>query len=88
VDLSVLYLFLSTFSIVFFIGIQIKCVNGNHFLLAAITSMGVSVANLFAIRLIPSQDLWSWGLLAYVSGGPCGITLSMWMHNKLVKGKR
>ena len=78
-------LFLSSFLIVFLLGLQSKNVNGNHYLLAALTSAGIGICNFYVIRSVPAQQLTWQAFLGYVSGGPVGIVLSMWIHDKFVK---
>lgn len=80
-------LFLSSFFTVFLLGLQSKNVNGNHHLLAALTSAGIGLCNLYVIRSVSVRELTDLALIAYLAGGPVGIFTSMWFHDKFVKPK-
>jgi hypothetical protein len=82
---SVILLFLSSFFVVFMLGFQSKNVNGNHYVLAALTSTGIGIVNVYVMRAVASSNSSPWELSAYVAGGPLGIICSMWVHDTFVK---
>jgi hypothetical protein len=81
-------LFLSSFFVVFLLGLQSKNVNGNHYVLAALTSTGIGLCNLYVIRAVSIKELSDLALIGYIAGGPIGIVFSMWVHDKFVRPKR
>lgn len=77
--MSALFIFAATFAVVLFLGLQSLNVNGNHKMLAVLTSFGISVANLFILKIMPGPTDWM-DHLAYMTGGPLGIYTSMCIH--------
>lgn len=75
-------LFLSAFVSVFALGFQSLNVNGGHYLAAASTSFIIGVGHIALYRMMPDADFGQ--LLAYLLGGPLGITASMWVHRRTV----
>ena len=78
-----LALFVSTFGLVFCLGTQSLNVNGGHKLLAAMTSFGISAANITVLKIMPGPT----GVIevaAYCLGGPAGILTSMYIHPWMV----
>lgn len=77
-------LFLSTFVLVFALGLQSLNVNGGHYVAAFVTSFAIGCANLVLFKLAP--DASGAEIAAYLSGGPFGIVCAMrahrWMLNK------
>ena len=51
--MNALFIFAATFAVVLFLGLQSLNVNGGHKLLAVLTSFGISVANLFILKVMP-----------------------------------
>lgn len=82
--MSALMIFAATFALVLFLGLQQLNVQGNHRVLAMLTSAGISLANLGVLKSIPGPTDWL-DLLAYVSGGPVGVLVSMVIHPHLVR---
>lgn len=82
--MTALYLFLSTYTLVLFLGLQSLNVNGGHRLLAVITSFGISVANVTVLKIMPGPTD-ALDLAAYLSGGPFGILTSMLIHPWMVR---
>ena len=79
-----LALFVSTFGLVFCLGLQSLNVNGGHKMLAALTSLGISTANITVLKIMPGPT----GFLevaAYCLGGPAGILTSMAIHPWMVR---
>lgn len=75
---TLLLLFVSTFALVFFLGLQSLNVNRGHHLAAFLTSFGIGAANLVVLKLAP--DASPAEMLAYLTGGPFGIVASMKAH--------
>jgi hypothetical protein len=80
---SELALFVSTFLLVFCLGLQSQNVNGGHYAAAFITSFGIGAGNLVVLKLAPDAS-WS-EALAYLLGGPFGIVMSMTAHRRWVR---
>lgn len=76
-------LFLSTALLVFSLGIQQLNVQGNHYVLAALTSMFIGGTQIFLWRTMPSASISEIG--AVLIGGPVGIVAAMWSHPHVVR---
>lgn len=68
-------LFVSTFALVFFLGLQSLTVNGGHRVLAFFNSFAIGLSQLALFKLAP--DATGIEIAAYLSGGPFGIVASM-----------
>ena len=79
------WLFLSTLVLVFALGLQSLNVNGGHYVAAFATSFLIGAANLVVLKLAPNATLTE--IIAYLSGGPIGIVLSMAAHKRLIRRK-
>ena len=77
-----LALFVSTFALVFFLGLQSLNVNRGHYVAAFITSFGIGLSNLVLFKLAP--DAAGTEIAAYIIGGPFGIVSSMWIHRRTI----
>lgn len=75
-------LFASTFALVFALGMQSLNVNGGHYKAAFFTSFLIGGSNLVLLKLGP--DATGWEITAYLTGGPLGIVLSMWLHRRTI----
>lgn len=87
--MTALALFVSTFVLVFALGLQSLNVNGGHRIAAFFTSFAISGGNLVLFKLAP--DASELEMIAFVLGGPFGIIASMWFHPRMVRwmaGKR
>lgn len=73
--MTTLYLFGSTFALVFFLGMQSLAVNGGHRWLAFANSFLIGASNLVLFKLAPNAD--GLEIVAYLSGGPLGIVSAM-----------
>lgn len=82
--MSALVIFASTFFLVLFLGLQQLNVAGGHRVLAALTSAGISLANLVVLKSVPGPTD-ALDLIAYVTGGPLGVLVSMAAHPALVR---
>lgn len=80
-----LWLFVSTFVLVFALGLQSLNVNGGHYLAAFLTSFLIGGANLVVLKLAPNATLPE--IVAYLCGGPLGIVASMAAHRRVVRRK-
>lgn len=78
-----LTLFTSTFVLVFALGLQSLNVNNGHFIAAAITSFVIGAGQMVLFKLAPNASLTE--IAAFLSGGPFGITASMWAHPRLAR---
>ena len=73
-----LALFVSTYVLVFFLGLQSLHVNGGHYKAAFFTSFGISGCQMILFKLAPDAS-WS-EVAAFMAGGPFGIVTSMWAY--------
>ncbi len=76
-------LFLSTFLLVFFLGIQSLNVNRGHYTAAFFTSFGIGISNLILYKLAPHAN--GSEVAAYLLGGPFGILAAMRSHDWLAR---
>lgn len=72
-------LFLSSFALVFLMGVQQLNVHSRRYLLSGVTSLLIGLTNLAALKLVPEAALLP--ALAFLAGGPLGIVTSMWLHD-------
>lgn len=84
--MSELTLFVSTFLLVFFLGLQSLNVNGGHYAAAFFTSFGIGIANMVLFKLAP--DASGAEIAAFLMGGPFGIVTSMWTHQRLMRPRK
>lgn len=73
-----LTLFLSSFLLVFALGLQSLNVNGGHYVAAFFTSFLIGGGNLIVLKLAPNAGATE--MAAYLLGGPLGIICSMIFH--------
>lgn len=78
-----LILFASSALVVFALGLQQLNVQGNHYILAIVTSYAIGSLNLFIWHTVPHMT-WS-EIAATLNGGPVGIVAAMWSHPRLVR---
>jgi hypothetical protein len=81
--MTALALFGATFFLVLFLGLQSLNVNGGHKLMADVTSLGISTANIVVLKTMPGPTDWL-EMSAYCLGGPAGILVSMYIHPWMV----
>ena len=79
-------LFVSTYCLVFFLGLQSLNVNTGRHTAAFFTSFGIGVSNLVLFKLAP--DASGPEIAAYLTGGPLGIISSMWAHRRYFRSKK
>lgn len=70
-----LLLLLSTFGVVFALGLQSQLVNNGHYIGAFFNSLAIGACNLVLLKLVP--DASGLEIAAYLAGGPLGIVASM-----------
>lgn len=75
-----LWLFASSFALVFALGFQSQNVNRGHYKAAAITSFVIGGSQMVLFKLAPDADALQ--TAAYLLGGPIGIVSSMWAHRR------
>jgi hypothetical protein len=84
------YLFCSTFVLVFSLGLQSLNVNGGYYVRAFFTSFVIGCANLVLYKLAP--DATRTEVIAFLAGGPFGIVCSIfthqWIQKHLIKKER
>lgn len=68
-------LFISTFALVFFLGLQSLNVNNGYTTAAFFTSFGIGVGNLVLFKLAPDAN--GIEIAAFLLGGPFGIVAAM-----------
>jgi len=78
--MSALYLLVSTFGLVFCLGLQSQLVNNGHHVSAFLNSLAIGTCNLVLFKLAP--DASGIEIAAYLSGGPFGIVASMWAYRR------
>lgn len=78
-----LILFTSTFVLVFAFGIQSQSVNQGHYRIAFFNSFIIGTGNIVLYKLAPEANATE--IIAYLLGGPLGITASMYVHRRFVK---
>lgn len=84
-DSTTFWLVLSTFLLVFLLGLQSLTVNARKWALAPVVSLGISLCNLFLFKVVPDVDLNNINhVIAYLIGGPFGISYSMYIHFKIL----
>lgn len=79
--MSAASLLLSTFVLVFCLGLQSRFVNTHNEVAAFFTSFAIGAANLVLFKLAP--DASGIEIAAYLFGGPLAIVTSMKFHNWL-----
>ena len=78
-----LALFFSCFLSVFALGFQSQNVNQGHYLAAFMTSFAIGGGHLLLYRFMP--DASPSEIVAYLLGGPFGITASMAVHRRYMR---
>ena len=81
--MTTLYIFISTFTLVFALGFQSLNVNNGHYVAAFMTSFAIGGANLVLFKTVPQADTLQ--IIAFMAGGPFGIIASMWAHRRWMK---
>lgn len=76
-------LLLSTYALVFALGLQSLNVNGGHYRAAFLTSLAIGGSNLVLFKLAPNAS--GLEIAAYLAGGPLGIVSAMRAHPYIVR---
>jgi hypothetical protein len=84
--MTALTLLVSTFLLVFFLGLQSLIVNAGHRTLAFLNSFAIGSANLALFKLAP--DASGIEIAAYLCGGPFGIIVAMGVFSAWKKRKQ
>lgn len=83
IALNAFWLFISTFLLVFALGMQSLNVNGGHYKAAFITSFMIGASNLVLFKIAPTATLLE--CVGFLAGGPFGIITSMAVHKRIFK---
>ena len=78
-------MFVSSFVVVFLLGLQSKNVNKSRYVAAAITSVGISIAQ-FAFVKYAANGNWL-VLIISALGGAMGIAFSIYVHDHHIEKK-
>jgi len=81
-SMNELILFVSTFVLVFALGLQSLNVNGGHYAAAFLTSFFIGGSQMVLLKLGPNAGVSE--IAAYLLGGPLGIVCAMYCHRKIV----
>lgn len=73
--MSALALLVSTFALVFCLGLQSQLVNNQHYVAAFVNSLAIGSCNLVLFKLAPNAT--GLEIAAYLLGGPFGIVAAM-----------
>lgn len=85
-----LFVFAIQVAYVFLLGLQSRNVRDSQYLAAAATSTMLGMAGLMTTTAIAKSVILGGSSVvgfAYVAGGPCGICLAMWLHDRVAKWK-
>lgn len=78
-----LLLFLSTFVMVFALGLQSLLANNKHYVGAFLNSFLIGIAQIGALQVIKANTVYDYA--AYVLGGPIAIVCSMFIFNRFIR---
>lgn len=76
--MNALYLLISTYALVFCLGLQSQLVNNGHVISAFINSLAIGSAHLVLYKLVPHANALE--IAAFLLGGPFGIVSSMYFY--------
>lgn len=79
--MNALYLFASTFIVVFALGAQSLLVNNGYYTGAFVNSLVIGSCNMVLLKLGP--DASTSQQIAFIAGGPFGIVSAMWVLRHL-----
>jgi len=83
--MNALLLLVSTFCLVFALGLQSQFVNNGHYIAAFINSSMISIGQLGALQVVHAATTWDYA--AYILGGPLGIVCSMAFYRSRFKNR-
>ena len=75
--MTALALLVSTFGLVFTLGLQSQLVNRGHYVAAMLNSFAIGTGNLILFKLAP--DASGWEIAGFLCGGPVGIVGAMYL---------
>lgn len=78
-----LALFLSAFLTVFLLVFQQQNVQGRHFVMGTLTSLGIGACQVTLWSLIPGAGVTE--IAATLAGGPVGFNVSLWLHPRIIR---
>ena len=78
------FLFLASFSMVFLLSFQQLNINHHKTLWVFLTSMGISAANYFLYKYLPSGDIQIGQFLSFALGGAFGAVSGMHIHCRIM----
>lgn len=81
-----LLMFVSSFFVVFLLGLQSKNVNQSRYVAAIITSFGISLAQFFFVKYAANGDYIVFMVCAI--GGCMGIAFSIWFYDNVLRRNR
>lgn len=81
-----LVMFLSSYGVVFLLGIQSKNVMNSRYVAAMFTSLGISVANFLFAKYASVGGIYEFATCA--TGGVLGIASSIWVYDNILKRKK
>lgn len=79
--MTAIALFVSTFALVFFLGLQSLFVNHRYYLAAAVNSLAIGTSNLILFKLAPEAT--GLEIAGFLLGGPLGISAAMWAFHRV-----
>ena len=83
--METLLLFTSSFILVGLLGIQSKNVQQSKYLMAAVTSIFISISQFIFVKIVASGNLYD--LTVVCIGGALGIMLAIYAHDRMVQRK-
>lgn len=83
--MTIFWIFISTYALVFALGMQSQHVNKGHYKAAFINSLIIGLSNLVLYKSVPNANPTE--VAAYLTAGPIAIVHSMWAHRKYFKQK-
>jgi len=82
-NMTPLLLFLSTFMIVFCLGLQSLIVNHGYIVAAFVNSFFIGLCNLALYKLTPNAS--GWEIIGFLSGGPFGVVTAIFVFGHFHK---
>jgi len=79
-------LFFASFSLVGLLGLQSKNVQGSKYIAAAVTSVAISIANFFFVKIVATGNYEA--LIIASIAGACGIITAIYAYDKMNNQKR
>lgn len=80
-----LLMFVSSYFMVFLLGIQSKNVMGSRYVAAIVTSAGINLANFIFVKYAAAGAYSS--LAVITAGGCCGIASAIWFYDHILRKK-